>query len=140
MQAPHSIDEAKAMLRAEEAKLSSTAHQIIGSRWLLAILATCCLAFGLHAVYAPSWLPSFSGLSLTAFGLPEGTDFGAVGEQVKQAAEAAQRQGVAAHVQSLADQHPQLFPIVNMVGFGLCLVLLVVNLAIMTQRRRFTRG
>ena len=70
MQTPQSLAEAKAMLKTEEDKALGTLDVIIGSRWLMAILATCVLAFGLHAVYAPTWLPSFTGLSLANFGLP----------------------------------------------------------------------
>ena len=101
MQTPKNIDEAKAMLAAEEARLSTSFNQIIGSRWLMAILATCCLAFGLHALYAPTWLPSFSGLSLTTVGLPDGIDLGFVGQQAQEAAAAAQRQDVAGHLKQL---------------------------------------
>lgn len=140
MQAPRSIDEAKALLATEEAKVSSSFHQVIGSRWLMAIMATCCLAFGLHAVYAPSWLPSFSGLSLTAFGLPEGTDFRAVTVQLQEAAATAQRHDVAGHVKTIADQHAKWIPYLNWVGFAVCLVVLGVNMTVMTMRRRFTRG
>src|SRR5215813_12595948 len=140
MQAPRTIEEAKTLLAAEDAKLSTSFHQIIGSRWLMAIMATCTLAFGLHGLYAPTWLPSFSGLSLTAFGLPEGTDFGAVGDQLKEAAAAAQRQDVAGHVKALADAHAPWVPYANWIGFAACLIVLGVNMTIMTMRRKFTRG
>jgi hypothetical protein len=140
MQTPKNIDEAKAMLAAEEARLSTSFNQIIGSRWLMAILATCCLAFGLHALYAPTWLPSFSGLSLTTFGLPDGVDLGFVGQQAQEAAAAAQRQDVAGHVKQLVDPYPWLIPAINTGAFAVCLALLLVNMTIMTKRRRFTRG
>ena len=140
MQAPRTIDEAKTLLAAEEAKLSTSFNQIIGSRWLMAIVATCCLAFGLHALYAPTWLPSFSGLSLATFGLPDGVDLGVVGVQAREAASAAQRQDVAGHVKTFANQYPWLLPAINTAGFGFCFVLLMINMTIMTKRRRFTRG
>lgn len=140
MQAPKSIDDAKAMLKAEEAKLSTSFNQIVGSRWLMAILATCCLAFGIHALYAPTWLPSFSGFSLTSFGLPDGVDLGVVGQQAQQAAAAAQRQDVAGHLKQFADPYPWLIPAINTGAFAVCFVLLMVNMTIMTKRRRFTRG
>jgi hypothetical protein len=140
MQTPHSLAEAKAMLKAEETKVFGSLDAIIGSRWLMAILATTCLAFGLHALYAPTWLPSFGGLSLTTLGLPNGIDFGALGEQAQQAADAAQRQDVSGHVQALAQQHADLFPTINLIGFGVCLALLLVNMTVMTKRRPVTRG
>jgi hypothetical protein len=140
MQTPHSLDEAMARVKAEEAKVSTSFHAFVGSRWVMAILSTSCLAFGLHAVYAPTWLPSFTGLSLTAWGLPSGLDWGVAGQEAQEAAAAAQRQGVGAHVQAIADQHANLFPLFNAGGFALCLVLLLVNMTIMTKRRSFTRG
>ena len=140
MQAPRSIDEAKAMLAAEQAKLSSSFHEIIGSRWLMAILATCCLGFGLHALYAPSWLPSLTDISFMSWGLPSGVDLGFAGEQGKEALAAAQRQGLSTYLQSLAVEKPWLFPAINTGGFAVCFALLVVNMTIMTMRRKFTRG
>ncbi|MFT3729106.1 MAG: hypothetical protein QM759_14890 [Terricaulis sp.] len=140
MQAPRSLDEAKALLKAEELKLSTSFHQIIGSRWLMAILATFCLGFGVHALYAPTWLPSLSDVSFLSWGLPSGVDFGVLGDQSKEAVAAAQRQGLGVYLQSLASDHPWLFPAMNTWGFVLSLILLIVNMTIMTMRRKFTRG
>ena len=140
MQAPRSIDEAKALLTAEEAKLSSSYHEIIGSRWLMAILAACCLGFGLHALYAPTRLPSLTDVSFMSWGLPSNFDLGVAGDQAKEALAAAQRQGLSTFLQSMSAQHQWLFPAINTVGFGVCIVLLLTNMTIMTQRRRFTRG
>lgn len=140
MQAPRSIDDAKAMLAAEEAKLSSSYHTLIGSRWLMAILSTCCLGFGLHALYAPTWLPSLSDISFMSWGLPTGLDFGAAGEQGQEALAAAQRQGLGTYLQSLAADHPWLFPAMNTGGFVLSFALLMLNMTVMTKRRKFTRG
>ena len=140
MQAPRSIDDAKAMLAAEEAKLSTSFNQIVGSRWLMAILATCSLAFGLHALYAPTWLPSFSGLSLASFGLPDGVDLGIAGREAREALQAADRQDVAGHVKALLDPYAWVTPAINIAAFGVSFALLLVNMTIMTKRRRFTRG
>jgi hypothetical protein len=137
MQTPQSLAEAKAMLKTEEDKALGTLDVIIGSRWLMAILATCVLAFGLHAVYAPTWLPSFTGLSLANFGLPSHLELGPGTHEV---AAAWQRQNGNQHIQALASEHADLFPYINIAGFAVCFILLLVNLTIMTKRRRFTRG
>jgi hypothetical protein len=140
MRTPHSLKEAKAIVHDEKVKVTSSISAIAGSRWLMAILATFALAFGIHAAYAPARLPAIGGLSLAQVGLPSGVDFGVVGEQAKQAQEAAARQNVGGHVASLIDQHSAFIPYINYVGFGLAVVLLLVNITIMTKRRRFTRG
>jgi hypothetical protein len=140
MRTPHSLKEAKAIVHEEEVKVTSSLSAIAGSRWLMAILATFALAFGIHSAYAPSRLPTIGGLSLAQVGLPSGVDFGVVGEQAKQGQEAAARQNVGGHVAGLIDQHSTLIPYINYAGFGLAVVLLLVNMAIMTKRRRFTRG
>jgi hypothetical protein len=140
MQTPHSLNEAKAMIHQEKVKVTSSISAIAGSRWLMAILATFTLAFGIHAAYAPARLPTIGGLSLAQVGLPSGVDFGVVGEQAKQAQEAAARQNVGGHVAGLIDQHSPLIPYINYAGFALAIVLLLANMTIMTKRRRFTRG
>ena len=140
MQAPRSIDEAKALLAAEEASLSTSFNQLIGSRWLMAILAACTLGFGLHALYAPSWLPSLTDISFVSWGLPSGVDLGFLGAQSKEAFAAAERQGLGSYLQSLAADKPWLFPAINSGGFFVCLALLAINMSIMTVRRKFTRG
>ncbi|MBS0384591.1 MAG: hypothetical protein JSS00_04495 [Proteobacteria bacterium] len=140
MPTPHSLAEAKQMLTVEKAKVTTSLSAIAGSRWLMAILASFTMAFGLHAIYAPARLPPIGGLSLAQIGLPSGVDFGVVGEQARQAQEAAQRQNVGAHVTQIIDQHAAWVPYVNYAGFALALALLLVNMTIMTRRRRFTRG
>jgi|GEM_PF-3589548 len=140
MQTPQSLDDAMAMLKAEQAKLSTGYHTLIGSRWLMAILATCCMAFGLHAVYAPTRLPRLTGVSLTAWGLPNGADLNdlsAVGQKLHEGAANPLVQPTLAHGISLLDQYAPAF---NIAGFGLCLGLLLLNMTIMTKRRSFTRG
>ena len=47
---------------------------------------------------------------------------------------------VGAHVTGLIDQHASYIPYINYAGFALALALLAANMAIMTKRRRFTRG
>jgi hypothetical protein len=140
MRTPHNLKEAKEVFHEEKVKVTSSLSAIAGSRWLMAILATFVLAFGLHALYAPSRLPTVGGLSLSQVGLPSGVDFGVVGEQARQAEEAAQRQSVGAHVSQIIDQHATYIPYINYAGFALALVLLLINMTIMTKRRRFTRG
>src|SRR5262245_16405085 len=140
MQPPHSLNEAKAMIHAEKVKVTSSLSAIAGSRWLMAILAAFTLAFGLHALYAPARLPPIGGLSLTQIGLPSNLDFGKAGELAHEAHDAALRQNVGGHVTSLLDQYAAYIPYINYVGFGLALVLLLINMTIMTKRRRYTRG
>ncbi len=140
MRTPHSLNEAKAIYHEEKVKVTSSLSAIAGSRWLMAILAALVLAFGLHAIYAPARLPPIGGLSLAQVGLPSNIDFGVVGEQARQAQEAAQRQNVGAHVTSLIDQQATWIPIINYAGFGVALVLLLINMTIMTKRRPHTRG
>ena len=140
MRTPHSLNEAKAIYHEEKLKVSSSLSAIAGSRWLMAILASLVLAFGLHATYAPARLPPIGGLSLAQIGLPSGVDFGVVGEQARQAQQAAQRQDVRGHVRQIIDQHAAWIPYINYAGFGLTLILLMANMTIMTKRRRYTRG
>lgn len=137
---PQSLKQAKQIIHEERVKISSSLSAIAGSRWLMAILATFALAFGAHLAYAPSRLPPVAGLSAAHFGLPSGIDFGFVGEQAKDAARAAQEQDARGRAVELINEHPERIPLINAVGFGLALVLLLVNMTIMTRRRRVTRG
>lgn len=140
MQTPKNLDEAKAIFRAERTKVTTSISAIAGSRWLMAILATIVLAFGTHLIYAPSRLPPVGGVSVAAVGLPPNVDFGFAGEQAKAAQEAALREGAAERAQSFIAANAERAPLINAIGFGVALVLLLVNMTIMTKRRRFTRG
>jgi len=137
---PQSLDEAKQIYREEKSKVVASANAIAGSRWLMAILATLVLAFGTHLAYAPARLPNVSGLSLAQIGLPSSVDFGFAGEQAKAAREAAVREGARERARDLIDTHRDAVPVLNAVGFGACLALLLANMWVMTKRRRFTRG
>lgn len=137
---PQSLAEAKQIIKEERAKVRSSISAIAGSRWLLAILATFALAFGTHLIYAPDRLPPVSGLSLAQIGLPSGVDFGFVGEQAEEAAAAARDHDVRGRVQEAAAANPERAATINAIGFGAALVLLLINMAIMTKRRRVTRG
>lgn len=134
------LAEAKARVVAEKNKVTGSLAAIIGSRVLLAVLATLCIAFAANLLYSPGELPRLGGLSLAQAGLPPNVDFGVVGEQAGQAAAAAQREGVGGYVQGFLAERPALIPILNAVGFGLSLVLLLVNMTVMTKRRRISRG
>lgn len=137
---PHSLKEAKEIVHEERVKVSSSISAIAGSRWLMAILATFALGFGTHLAYAPGRLPPVAGLSAVQFGLPTGIDFGFVGEQAKEAAKAAQDQDLRGRAEEVINEHPERIPLINAVGFGVALVLLLINMTIMTKRRRVTRG
>lgn len=140
MQTPKNLDEAKAIFRAERTKVTTSISAVAGSRWLMAILATLALAFGTHLIYAPSRLPPVGGVSVAAVGLPPSVDFGFAGEQAKAAQEAALRERAAERAQELVAANAERAPLLNAIGFGAALVLLLVNMTIMTKRRRFTRG
>lgn len=135
-----SLDEAKAVFREEKAKIASSLSAIAGSRWLTAILAALVIAFGVNLIYSPTQLPSFGGFSLAAVGLPESVDFGVVGEQAREARQAAEREALGERGQSWADANPDYVPLINAAGAGGGLVLLLINMTIMTRRRRHTRG
>jgi hypothetical protein len=140
MQTPKNLDEAKAIFRQERTKVTTSISAIAGSRWLLAILATIVIAFGTHLIYAPARLPPVGGVSVAAVGLPTGLDWGFAGEQAKAAQDAAIREGAAERAQNLIAANAERAPLLNAIGFGVALVLLLVNMTIMTKRRRVTRG
>lgn len=135
-----SLSEAREMVRAEAGKVRSSLSAIAGSRWLMAILATLAIAFGTHLAYAPGRLPPVTNLSIAAIGLPTSLDWGAAGEQAQAAREAAERQDAQARAREVLDENAERIPLINAVGFGLSLVLLVGNMWVMTKRRRVSRG
>lgn len=141
---PQNLEEAEQIFREEKTKVTSSLAAIAGSRWLMAILATLVIAFGSQTIFAPAYLPTPGGLSIATLGLPPNVDFGAAGEQAQQAADAAARSDgrsqLEARLATEAANNPQLVPILNMIGLGLAFLLLMVNMTIMTKRRRFSRG
>lgn len=140
MRTPRSLEDAKAILREEKTKFTGSLSAVAGSRWLMAILATFVIAFGANVLYFPTQLPAVGGVSLTTIGLPPNLDFGAVGDQVAQARDAAERQGAQGEVEAFLAANAGLIPALNAAGFGLTLVLLLGNMWIMTKRRPYTRG
>lgn len=136
---PRNLAEAREFVREERGKLSSAFSAVIGSRVLLAVLATFAIAFAANLIYSPGQLPAVGGLSLGALGLPP-LDLGVVGEQAGKAADAASRQGAGARASAFLTEHAGSIPLINMIGLGLTLALLAVNLTIMTKRRRISRG
>ncbi|HRP11926.1 MAG TPA: hypothetical protein PLK37_12895 [Terricaulis sp.] len=139
MQTPKNLDEAKALVKSEKAKLTTAFSTAIGSRWLLAIAAAFALAFASHTIYAPSRLPPVGGLNMAAIGLPP-LDLGIVGEQAAKARDAAVAQGAPSYIQAKINENRQYVPLMNAIGLGLALVVLAINLTVMTKRRRVTRG
>jgi hypothetical protein len=137
MRQPKNLAEAKQIFHEEKTKVTSSLVKVAGSRWLMAILATFALAFGTHLAYAPSRLPPVSGLSVAQIGLPTDLDFGFAGEQASEAMRAARDQDVFGRIAEILTANPQL---TNAVGFGLALVLLLINMTVMTKRRRVSRG
>jgi hypothetical protein len=137
---PKNLAEAKQIVREERIKITTSISAIAGSRWLLAILATFVIAFGTHLAYAPARLPSVGGLSLAASGLPPTVDFGVAGDQAKQAIDSAERSEARSRAQEFLETNAERIPLFNAIGFGLALALLLINMTIMTKRRRFSRG
>lgn len=140
MRQPHNLEEAKAIYREEKRKVTHSLDAIIGSRVLMAVLATFVIAFAVNLVTSPDQLPNVGGLSIARLGLPADVDFGVVGEQAAQARQAALDQGAPGAVQSFLDEHRDWVPIINGAGLGATFVLLMVNMTVMTMRRRFTKG
>ena len=141
---PQNLAEAKQIFREEKAKVSSSLAAIAGSRWLMAILATCVIAFGTHLLFAPTRLPAVQISSVAALGLPPGLDFGLVGEQAQQAITAAQESAAQEELQARlaaeAQANDDFVPMINAISFGVAAVLLLINMTIMTRRRRISRG
>jgi hypothetical protein len=137
---PKDLAEAKQIFVEEKTKLTGSLSAIAGSRWLLAILATLVIAFGAHLAYAPARLPPVGGLSVASSGLPPSLDFGFAGDQAEQAAEAAANSEARTRAQDFVATNQDKIPIINAVGFGLALLLLLGNMWIMTKRRPVTRG
>ena len=140
---PQNLEEAKQIFREEKAKVTSSIAAIAGSRWLMAILATLAIAFGTHLLFAPTRLPTLQINSVAALGLPP-VDFGLVGEQVAQAWASFMQSDGASQISTRfveeSNANADLTPTLNAVFFGAALVLLIVNMWIMTLRRRFSRG
>lgn len=134
------LAEAKARFVVEKNKVTGSLAAVIGSRVLLAVLATFAIAFAANLLYSPEDLPRVGGLSLAQAGLPPSIDFGVAGEQAGEAISAAQREGAAGYVQAFFAENSDLIPVFNAVGLGLSLVLLLINMTVMTKRRRFSRG
>lgn len=134
---PKDLAEAREIYREEKAKLTSSVSAVAGSRWAMAILATLVLAFGTHLAFAPERLPGLSGFNLASTGLPPNLDFGFAGEQAKEAAEAARNSEAGDRARNfVADK----IPLINAIAFGATLLLLLVNMWVMTRRRRVSRG
>lgn len=137
---PKSLDDAKAIYREEKGKVLRSLNSIIGSRVLMAVLATFVIAFAVNLIISPDRLPNIGGLSLARVGLPNDIDFGFVGEQVGQAKQAAIEQGAPSQVQGFLSEHRDLAPIINAFCLGAAFVLLIWNMTVMTLRRRYTKG
>jgi hypothetical protein len=140
MRQPRNLDEAKAIYRDEKRKVTRSFDAIIGSRVLMAILATFLIAFAVNLATSPDQLPNVGGLSVARLGLPPDVDFGIVGEQAVQAQQAALREGAPGMINTFLGEHRSYVPIINGIGLGATFVLLLVNMTVMTKRRRFTKG
>ena len=139
MRQPKDLNEAKAMVREEKNKLLHAFNSVIGSRALMALLATFTLAFALHSIYAPERLPTVGAVSLVQVGLPP-LDLGVVGEQLPEVQQAAVNEDLPGQFNDFVAEHESQIPLWNWIGLGIAALLLAINLTIMTIRRRYTRG
>jgi hypothetical protein len=137
---PKDLAEAKQIFREEKAKLFSSLSAVAGSRWLMAILASLAVTFGVHLIYAPTRPPSLEWLRWENIGLPPSVDFGFAGEQWNEMREAAKANDVAGQVQATLAEDPVRYLWFNAAVFAVALILLFANMWIMTKRRRLTRG
>lgn len=135
VQAPQSLDEAKALVRAEKAKVTSALGAIFGSRVAMAVAAVLTVGFGSHVVFSPDRLPPIGGLTLAQVGLPP-LDFGLLGQGVRDASDAAMREGAAGEVTAFLGENQDLIPLLNAVGFGACLLLLLWTFRIQARKWR----
>jgi len=122
-----SVDDAKALVKAEKAKIGTALHRLVTARVPVAIIAafaiTSAIAFGTHLIYARERLPTV-GVSSAMLGLPPlQLDFGIAGEAATEAAAAAQRQGASQIASEFLVANPALVPLINVIGFGLGLAL-----------------
>ncbi|MEQ1617805.1 MAG: hypothetical protein ABL883_05625 [Terricaulis sp.] len=140
MRTPQDVEDAKALYNEEKAKFTGALSTVAGSRWLTAIAASLALSFGATLAYAPGRLPHLSGVGFTTFGLPDDLDFGAVGEQAVEAGNAAIEQGAREEATGLLAANADWIPAINGGAFALTLIVLLVNLWVMTKRRRISRG
>ncbi len=130
-----SVDDAKALLKTEKVKVATSFQAIIGSPVLVALFAALAIAFGTHLFFAPDRLPQIGGFGAAFFGLPP-VDFGLAGEAARDAAAAAQRQGVAQETQGFFAENPQYIAPLNGVIFGASAVLLILALWIQAGIRK----
>jgi hypothetical protein len=130
-----SVKEAKELVAAEKAKVTSALAAITGSRVAMAVAAVLTVGFGAHAIYSPTRLPPIGGLSLAQVGLPP-LDFGLLGQGVRDASDAAIREGAPTHVAAFVAEHQDWVPVANVIGFGVCLLLLLWTFRIQARKWR----
>lgn len=130
------IQQAKDRVKSEKTKVKTALDSIIGSRTALAVLSAAVIAFGSHVVFAPfRAAPIFDNFSFLTLGLPP-LDFGLLGQGVRDASEAALRQGAAEEAQALAESHSMLTPTLNVIGLVVAALLLAWNFKVLIDRRR----
>lgn len=133
MRQPQSLEDAKAIVREEKAKLSTAVKAVLGAPALTAVLAALLIAFGVNLLYSPSQLPLLGDWTLASVGLPN-LDFGVAGEQATQIRDAAANQDLTGRALSWADQNPDKTPLINAIGAGAALVLLLANMWLTARR------
>ncbi|MGE3928909.1 MAG: hypothetical protein AB7G05_02020 [Hyphomonadaceae bacterium] len=137
---PRSLDEAKQIYREEKAKVTRSFDALIGSRILMAVLATFAIAFAVNLWTSPDQLPNVGGLSLATYGLPDSVDFGFAGEQAREGLDAAKREGLDTEVSRFLDDNRHFVWLMNAGALVLTVALLLWNMTVMTRRRPYTKG
>lgn len=133
MRQPQSLEDAKAIVREEKAKVSTALKKVFGAPVVTALLAALLIAFGANLLYSPTQLPLLGDWTLASVGLPN-LDFGVVGEQAAQISQAAANQDLSGRAVSWADQHPDKVPLINIAVTIAALLLLLGNMWLTTRR------
>jgi hypothetical protein len=124
-------------------RVGAFARELIASWPALAISTLCLVAFASHLVWSPDRLPPFGGLSLAQIGLPSPPDLGELNEPVREAADAALRQGrlaieerEAAGEPSFLEANPQFVKPLNVIGFFASFVAFAFTIGLQSRRMR----
>ena len=116
-------------------RFAKAAVLVLSSRVVVGASAALTLAFACQLLYARNRLPPLGGLSLIQLGLPP-LNLGDAGQTLRDAADAAQRQGATAAATDFLATHPALIPYVNLAGFFVFAALLAWTFALQIQAYR----
>ncbi len=131
----NAIAEAKAGIKATRARFRRAVTLLLGSPVAMAVSAVMTLSFGAQALYAPGRLPPVGGLSLAQVGLPS-LDLGGAGDMLREASDAAIRQGGLEQARGFLSEHAALIPWLNIAGFVFFALFFVWTLWIQARNYR----